>query len=99
MILRILLITIVLFLPVQAGATIITVGPSNCSAAAVNSAIASANDGDTVKLTCTGAITWTSTVTIPSTKGIALVVSGGTNTPRTSANFPITVTSNQSPVI
>ena len=88
MILRILLITIVLFLPVQAGATIITVGPNDCSAAAVNSAIASANDGDTVRLTCTGSVTWTAEVSIPNTKGIILN-GGGTNTPKGSANFPL----------
>src|SRR5438128_1191751 len=63
---------------------VVTVGPSDCSAAAVNAAISvsSTLDGDTVQLTCTGSITWTSTVTIPSTKGITLQVKGATNTPK-----------------
>ncbi|PYV46621.1 MAG: hypothetical protein DMG92_17705 [Acidobacteria bacterium] len=79
-------------------AATIPVGPSDCSAAAVNSAIFSASDGDTVLLTCTGTTSWTSTVTIPSSKGITLQVQNGTNgtwnggrTARTGANFPLTV--------
>lgn len=84
-------------LPAQAAD--VTVGPSDCSAAAVNAAISSAQDGDTVRLTCTGSVTWTSTVTIPSSKGITLLVSGATNTPKSSAVFPLTVTSNQSTAI
>jgi hypothetical protein len=77
-----------------AQAATITVGPSDCSAAAINAAISASttHDGDTVLLTCTGSITWTATVTIPSTKGITLMVQGGTNTPKTSANFPLIVT-------
>src|SRR5438105_11621215 len=78
-------------IPVHAAAATIAVGPSNCSASAVNSAIGLANDGDTVQLTCTGTVTWTSTVTIPSTKGITLMVQGGSNTPKAAANFPLTV--------
>lgn len=72
------------------GATI-KVGPADCSASAVNSAIASAANGDTVLLTCTGTVTWTTTVTIPSTKGVTLQVQNGTNTPKTSASFPLIV--------
>jgi hypothetical protein len=80
----------------RAEAAIVTVGPSDCSSAAVNAAISASttHNGDTVLLTCTGSITWTETVTIPSTKGVTLQVSGGTNTPTTSANFPLIVTSN-----
>lgn len=75
----------------------IAVGPggttyTDCSAATINTAISSAVDGDTVLLTCAGTVTWTSTVSIPSTKGITLQVQGGTNTPNTSANFPLVVT-------
>jgi hypothetical protein len=76
--------------PVASAATH-TVGPTDCSATAVNSAITAAASGDTVMLTCSGTLTWTSTVTIPSTKGITLQVQGATNTPRTSANFPLTI--------
>jgi hypothetical protein len=79
------------------GMTII-VGPSDCSAAAVNQVIAAASDGDTVQLTCTGEVTWTEAVTIPSSKGIVLS-GGGTNTPKTSAMFPLAVTSLQSPAV
>ncbi len=86
-----ILMIAVLAIPVHAAAATIAVGPSNCSASAVNSAIASANDGDTIQLTCTGTTTWTSTVTIPNTKGITLMVQGGSNTPKASANFPLTV--------
>lgn len=75
----------------EASAATLTVGPSDCSASAVNVAIASAADGDTVQLTCTGTVTWTSTVNIPNTKGITLKVSGGTNTPKSSATFPLTI--------
>jgi len=93
-----LLMTLLLFSPVQATAATITVGPSDCSASAVNSAISSASDGDTVQLTCTGSVTWTALVAIPNTKGI--ILSGpGTNTPRASANFPLTIVSAQSPAL
>jgi len=95
---KIVLISLILVSP-AAHAAIITIGPSNCSAATINSAISSANNGDTVLLTCTGSITWTATVRIPSTKGITLQVQGGTNTPKTSANFPLIVLSEQSPAI
>lgn len=86
--------------PLVKGA-VVTVGPSDCSAAAVNAAISASStlDGDTVQLTCTGSITWTSTVTIPSTKGITLQVKGATNTPKSAAAFPLRITSNQSPAI
>ncbi|MCC7343158.1 MAG: hypothetical protein IT170_18895 [Bryobacterales bacterium] len=78
-----------------AEAAVVTVGPSDCSANAVNSAISSAQDGDTVRLTCTGSVTWTSLVSIPSSKGVTLLVDGATNTPKASAVFPLTVISNQ----
>jgi len=85
---------------VEANAAILSVGPSDCSASTVNSAITSAADGDTVQLTCTGTVTWTSKVTIPSTKGITLQVLGGTNTPKSSANFPLTISAGSlSPVL
>src|SRR2546425_410310 len=84
-----------LFLPVQVGAAVITVGPSDCSASAVNSAISAASDGDVVLLTCTGSVTWTDQVSIPNTKGIVLS-GGGTNTPKSSASFPLTVVSSVS---
>ena len=85
----------------RAQAATVSVGPSDCSAATVNAAIAatSTHDGDVVQLTCAGSITWTATLTIPSTKGISLVVLGGTNTPKSGANFPLIVTSNQSTAI
>src|SRR3989304_4743837 len=82
----------------EAEAAIITVGPSNCSSSAVNNAIASASDGDTVQLTCTGSVTWTAPVSIPNTKGITLS-GGGTNTPKSSASFPLTIVSAQSPAV
>jgi len=43
----------------------VTVGPSDCSAAAVNAAISASttHNGDTVLLTCTGSINWASTGT------------------------------------
>jgi len=97
---KIVLISVILVsAAARAQAATITVGPSDCSAATVNTAISTANNGDTVLLTCTGSITWTATVTIPSTKGITLQVQGGTNTPKTSATFPLVITSNQSPAI
>src|SRR3954452_16218689 len=44
-------------------AATVTVGPSDCSASAVNAAISASttHDGDTVLLTCTGSINWAST--------------------------------------
>ena len=81
-----------------AQAATVSVGPSDCSSSAVNSAISSASDGDTVLLTCTGTTSWTSTVTIPSSKGITLQVQNGTNgtwngghTARTGVNFPLKI--------
>ena len=96
--LRLPLLIVALILPVQAVAATLTVGPSDCSAAAVNSAISAAGDGDTVQLTCTGSVTWTAQVTIPGTKGIT-VNGGGTNTPKSSPNFPLTIVSLQSEAI
>lgn len=69
------------------------------AAATVQTAIDGASDGDIIELTGSGTATWTATVTIPNTKGITLRVAGGTNTPKGSSNFPITVTSNQDPII
>jgi hypothetical protein len=62
----------------------------------VNAAIAASStlDGDTVELTCSGSVTWTAAVTIPSTKGITLQVKGATNTPMSAAVFPLTVICN-----
>jgi hypothetical protein len=88
-----------MFIPVTAQSATLIVGPSDCSAAAVNSAITSASNGDTVLLTCSGSQTWTSTVTIPSTKGITLQVQGGTNTPKAAASFPLTINSSGLTVI
>ena len=89
----------VLFLSGPADATVLTVGPTDCSATAVNNAISSASDGDTVQLTCAGSVTWFETVSIPTTKGVTLSVSGGTNTPKGSPNFPLTVISSQTPAV
>src|SRR5207247_9673253 len=58
-----------------------------------------ASDGDEVRLTCTGTVTWTSQVTIPNTKGITLSVLNGTNTPKSSANFPLTISSSADPIL
>jgi hypothetical protein len=97
---KIVLVTLVLVsMSVGAQAATISVGPSDCSAATVNAAISSSKDGDTILLTCAGSTTWTATVTIPATKGITLQVQGATNTPKTSASFPLVITSNQSPAI
>jgi len=75
-----------------------TVGPSDCSAPTVNAAINASADGDTVSLTCSGSVTWSSTVTIPNTKGIKLI-GPGTNTPKGSASFPLIVVSTANPAI
>jgi hypothetical protein len=89
---------LVLVLPVPAIPATITVGPSNCSAAAMNSAIAAAADGDTLQVTCTGTVTWDATVTVPPTKGL-LLRGGGNNTPKTSATFPLTISSRADPLL
>jgi hypothetical protein len=68
------------------------------SASAVNSAIASASDGDVIELTGSGTVAWNDTIRIDG-KGITLRVAGGTNTPKSAAIFPIVVTSNRSPAI
>ena len=97
---KIFLVTVVLLaISARAHAATVSVGPSDCSANTVNAAISSAKDGDTILLTCGGSITWSSTVTIPASKGITLQVQGATNTPKTSATFPLVITSNQSPAI
>ena len=92
------LLAIVPALSAPAVAATIIVGPSNCSAAAVTSAIASAADRDTIQLTCTGTATWDTTVTVPSTKGLTLTA-GGSNTPKASATFPLTISSSADPVL
>lgn len=94
-----LLLLILLLLPIHTEAAVITVGPSDCSASAVNNAISSAADGDTIRLTCTGTVTWNTTVSLPNTKGLTLQVQGGTNTPKNSAAFPLTISSNADPII
>jgi hypothetical protein len=80
-------------------ADIHTVGPVDCSANSVNSAILAASDGDIVELTCRGTVNWNSTVNVPNSKGITLRVLGGTNTPKTSSNFPLTVSSSSNPIM
>jgi len=69
------------------------------AAATINDAINDASDGDIIELTGSGTATWTATITIPNTKGLTFQVENGTNTPKDSANFPITATSNQDPII
>jgi hypothetical protein len=86
------------FAPHAARATTRIVGPSDCSAAAVNAVISASGDGDTVSVTCTGTVTWTSAIQIPSTKGIKLI-GPGNNTPKSSASFPLTVVTNADPAI
>ena len=56
---------ILLSLAERLHAATVTVGPSDCSAAAVNTAISASttHDGDTVLLTCTGSISWAATGT------------------------------------
>jgi len=91
---------LILFLPRPVCGDTHTVGPNDCSAAAVNVAISAASDGDIVELTCTGTVNWTSIVTIPNTKGITLKVPGASNNWRTgSNNFPLTICSNNDPII
>ena len=67
---------------------------TDCTVANVQAAIDAACDGDTVELACTGSYTWSSTLTIPDTKGITLK-GPGNNTPKSAANFPLTIVSNQ----
>ena len=83
----------------RAEAATISVGPNDCSASAVNNAIAAASDGDTVLLTCTGTVNWSSTVTVPNSKGVTLKAQGGTNTPKTAAAFPLIVSASSDPII
>lgn len=94
----VLLFVSIVFIPFAAWGATITVGPSDCSAAAVNQAIVAASDGDTVSLSCSGTVTWTATINVPNTKGIKLI-GPGNNSPKTSASFPLIITSNQSPAI
>jgi len=60
-----------------AGAT--TINAASCQSSAIQSAISSANDGDTVMVPA-GVCTWNSDVDIPSSKGIVLQGSGSSNT-------------------
>lgn len=83
-------VALLLLIPVAAPCAVLTVGPSDCSDVAVNNAMASAQDGDTVQLTCSGTTTWNNTVTIPNTKGIT-IKGPGCNTPKSSATFPLIV--------
>jgi hypothetical protein len=79
-----------LVIPVAAFGATVTVGPSDCSVTAVNAAIAAANSGDVINLTCTGTVTWAGTVLIPSTKGLT-IQGPGNNTPKASAAFPLII--------
>jgi hypothetical protein len=93
-------ITLALFviLPSTLQAAVTQIG-SPWAASTINAAITNARDGDIIELTGSGSVTWTSQVIIPDTKGITLRVQNGTNTPKGSANFPITVTTNYGVVI
>ena len=71
---------------------------TDCSAINVQAAINDANDGDIVELSCTGTVIWNATITIPGTKGIT-IKGPGTNTPKTSSDFPLTIISNQVPAM
>lgn len=91
---------LLLFFPHHVCADTHTVGPTDCSAAAVNAAINAASDGDTIELTCMGTVNWTAKVNIPNTKGITLKIPSAYNNWRTgSSNFPLTISSNQDPII
>jgi len=92
------LLPLMLLQPAAAPAATRTVGPTDCSATAVNAAIAAAVSGDTISVTCTGTVTWSSTISIPDTKGIWLI-GPGNNTPKSAASFPLTVVSTVSPAI
>jgi hypothetical protein len=83
-------ISILLLTPLAASCGTLTVGPSDCSDVAVNNAIASANNGDTVRLTCSGTTTWNNTVTIPNTKAVT-IMGPGINTPKSLAKFPLII--------
>jgi hypothetical protein len=93
-----LLFSLTIFIPETVWAATRVVGPPDCSAVAVNAAIAASSDGDTVSVTCTGTVTWDSTITIPNAKGIKLI-GPGNNTPKSSASFPLVIISNASPAI
>ena len=86
----VLVLGFLLLIPVAAPGAIVTVGPSDCSDTAVNAAIAAANSGDVINLTCTGTASWANMVTIPSTKGLT-IQGPGSNTPKTSASFPLII--------
>lgn len=90
---KLLPLLVVLYFTTPGYSATITVGPTDCSASAVQSAVTSAANGDIVELTCTGTVSWTSTITIPNTKGVTLRVANATNTPKGSANHPLTITS------
>jgi hypothetical protein len=94
------LLILILAFPDYLHANIRTVGPFNCSAAAVNSAINASADGDTIELTCIGTVAWTETVTIPNTKGITLMAPNAYNNwKQNNTNFPLTISSNKDPAI
>ena len=67
--------TALLLLTLTSHAGAATVQASNCSNAAVQTAINSASNGDTVVIPA-GSCTWTGTVTVPATKGITLQGAG-----------------------
>jgi len=64
-----------------------TINASSCSQAAVQSAINSASNGDTVMVPA-GSCTWGSTVIIPNTKGVEIIGAGVGNTLITGAASP-----------
>jgi hypothetical protein len=72
---------------------------TTCTAANINTAISQAANGDTILLTCTGTVDWTSTITIPNTKGLTVKVENGSNTPKSSPSLPLTITSTANPLI
>lgn len=94
-----------LFFAVTAKAATVQIA-SPWAASTINAAINNAASGDTIELIGTGTVTWTTTINIPNTKGITLLVQNGTggswasdHLSKTGSNFPITVTSTQNPAI
>lgn len=77
----------------------VTIGPSDCSASTVNTALAAASAGDTVLLTCTGTVNWTATVTISGGKTLkgsgAFNASDATN----HGTWPLTINSTADPFV
>jgi hypothetical protein len=82
----------------DSGAATITIGPDNCSAAAVNAAISGASEGDTIQLTCTGTVTWDSQVLLSGGKTLK---GPGIKSPDPSMNgtWPLVINSTASGII